>query len=216
MAERGARWYKMFYREMEGKSGFKSLQPQLFPINEHVFGFFLVWCRVVQRLKFNSIQGNIYFILLKILGMCKNGLVLYLIANGYQVITDEYNDMLNGIMIILLRAFGNQETITDAVLTSHFHQMLQVTDLNNELECRTMAIIAFICSGCYRPTSIKHMKLKDLKFEIESPSKTTTHFRLQMTVLMLKDKKILSKGHYNMFHTSFELSRDMTMVKNIE
>ena len=71
---------------------------------------FLIWARCYKKLAFNTVVNA-----------CVNGLMLYLCQQGGDVDIDEmYNIRINGTLIMLLRAFGNKERVTEALLTSHF------------------------------------------------------------------------------------------------
>jgi hypothetical protein len=68
--------------------------------------------------------------------------------------------------VILLRAYGNTEKVTDVLLYTHFVDLLRKTDLTKEEDCRILAIVAFICMGTYHPNSITHMIIDDLLFKL--------------------------------------------------
>jgi hypothetical protein len=70
-------------------------------------------------------------------------------------------------MITLLRAFGNSEKVTDALLTSYYVDLLKKTNLKDQKECYILAIIAFICITTFRPITIEHMVIGDLTFKFK-------------------------------------------------
>jgi hypothetical protein len=79
----------------------------------------------------------------------------------------EYGKVISSTMITLLCAFGNSEKVIDALLTSHYVNLLKKTNLKDEKECCILAIIAFICMTTFRPTTIEHIVIGDLTFKFE-------------------------------------------------
>jgi hypothetical protein len=79
----------------------------------------------------------------------------------------EYGKVILSTMITILRAFGNSEKVTDALLTFHYVDLLKKTNLKDEKECCILAIIAFICMTTFRSTTIEHMVIGDLTFKFK-------------------------------------------------
>lgn len=129
----------------------------MFPIKQETFVAFLLWARVTRRLAFNTVQNA-----------CHTGLSLWCVSQGinYGDPKTEYGPVLNATMVTLLRAYGNTEKVTEALLYTHFVDLLRKTDLTKEEDCHVLAIVAFICMGTYRPNSITHMTLNDLSFTL--------------------------------------------------
>ncbi len=78
----------------------------------------------------------------------------------------EYGTILNSTIVTLLHTYGNTEKVTDALLYTHFVDLLRKTNLTKEEDCRILAIVAFICMETYRPNSITHMTIDDLSFKL--------------------------------------------------
>ena len=128
----------------------------------------------------------------------------------------DYGKIISATMVTLLRAFGNAEKTTDALLTSHFLDLLHKTNLVNECDVRCLSIIAFICMGTYRPNSIKHMMLQDLQFTITEVEGTTDYplaqLKISCKVTMKKDKHLLMKDHENMLTSGPDLKNDFMIA----
>ena len=88
---------------------------------------------------------------------------------------------------------------------------MKKTNCTKESKIRTLAIIGFICLGCYRPDSISFMQLKHLVFEITKVPSTTL-FNLACEVTMIKDKHLLEKPHVNVLQSTDDLSTSMLVM----
>ena len=147
----------------------------------------------------------------------------------YGDLQKEYSKVISSTMITLLRAFGNSKKITDALLTSHFVNLLKKTNLKDEKECRVLAIIAFICMTTFRPNTIEHMVIGDLTFKFEQvqsrlleiqqnveeqerTKKKMPQVRVSCVAKMKKDKHLLEKDHDVLMQSSNDLSTDFLMV----
>jgi coenzyme F420-reducing hydrogenase beta subunit len=154
----GARLYVEFYKAHQEIYNFKKIQPTLFLIHQGTFQAFLLWAQVVYRFAYNTIMNA-----------CNQELCLWLIKHGpqYGDPQKEYGKVISSTMITLLRAFGNFEKVTDALLTSHYMDLLKKTNLKDKKKCRILAIIAFICMTTFRPTTIEYMVIGNLTFKFE-------------------------------------------------